>query len=513
MSKIKLLNNQGDIVTIEHSDTLSKQGNLVVNIKDVTKQVDTIADLKALDGSHKLVYVTGYYTKGDGAFGSHVFEWDATSTEVDNGGTVIKLDGVTTGRYKLKYDGAVNVKWFGVTPTDSVIDKTTKIQTAIDSLSKGKILVEANLNGPIANLGFYDYYDTSLNIPLSNLSNTENIELILEDRGTTTIIQNGHNVNGIVNEQTFKGSGYHQGVLVDTDNRLPSGTKGSGQVESNRATFGFRNGSVSKWQISNDIDALKHDGLTIYKNNPSLQMMHFHESGKIRIGRRASIQDFSEPSYGLSVCESMSIDSDSDKNLIINMRLLETGKLEGATPTIDGGSTTGNEASVIASHYSRLEATSGVYYEGNLTGISQVISPTTGNIRYGNRGFVDITEPRDAHVFNGDTSINSTGNPSLYFRSIPNWVSDSANTPTNSCNFLYVGSSGEFRFYSSDGSEAIDILANGNMRVWKGISGGANVTSLRPTGVVDGTMFFDQTLNKPIWYNNGNWYDANGTVV
>jgi len=41
MSKIKLLNNQGDEVTIEHSDTSSKQGNSVVDIKDITKQVDT----------------------------------------------------------------------------------------------------------------------------------------------------------------------------------------------------------------------------------------------------------------------------------------------------------------------------------------------------------------------------------------------------------------------------------------------------------------------------------------
>ena len=39
-TKIKLLNNQGDEVTIEHSDTVSVQGNSVINIKDVTKQVD-----------------------------------------------------------------------------------------------------------------------------------------------------------------------------------------------------------------------------------------------------------------------------------------------------------------------------------------------------------------------------------------------------------------------------------------------------------------------------------------
>jgi len=137
MSKINLLNNQGDEVTIEHSNTTSAQGNSVVNIKDVTKQVDTIADLKALDGSHKLVYVTGYHTAGDGAFGSHVFEWDATSTEADNGGTIIKLNSVATGRYKLKYDGAVNVKWFGAKDTNingnENFDSTVFIQAALNS--------------------------------------------------------------------------------------------------------------------------------------------------------------------------------------------------------------------------------------------------------------------------------------------------------------------------------------------------------------------------------------------
>ena len=134
MSKIKLLNNQGDEVTIEHSDTTSAQGNSVVNIKDVTKQVDTIADLKALDGSHKLVYVTGYHTKGDGAFGSHFFEWDATSIEADNGGTIIALTSIATGRYKLKYSGAVNVKWFGAIG-DGVADDTVAIQNAISILT------------------------------------------------------------------------------------------------------------------------------------------------------------------------------------------------------------------------------------------------------------------------------------------------------------------------------------------------------------------------------------------
>jgi hypothetical protein len=59
------------------------------------------------------VWVSGYHTKGDGAFGSNIFEWDSASTDADNGGTIIKLDSVVTGRYKLRYSGAVNVKWFG----------------------------------------------------------------------------------------------------------------------------------------------------------------------------------------------------------------------------------------------------------------------------------------------------------------------------------------------------------------------------------------------------------------
>jgi len=147
MSKIKLLNNQGDIVTIEHSDTASAQGNSVINIKDVTKQVDTIADLKLLDGTHKLVYVTGYHTKGDGAFGSHFFEWDATSIEADNGGTIIKLTSVTTGRYKLRYNGAINIKWFN--PPLNGIDDDTSYFIAADTVSNGGTVLVPYTTGGI----------------------------------------------------------------------------------------------------------------------------------------------------------------------------------------------------------------------------------------------------------------------------------------------------------------------------------------------------------------------------
>ena len=38
-------------------------------------------------------------------------------------------------------------------------------------------------------------------------------------------------------------------------------------------------------------------------------------------------------------------------------------------------------------------------------------------------------------------------------------------------------------------------------------------TSERPANPVDGQSVFDRTLNKPIWYSNGSWVDAMGTIV
>lgn len=85
------------------------------NSTNITTIINTIADFRQITNpsDNPIVWVSGYHSKGDGAFGSNIFEWDNTSTEDDNGGTIIKLDSVATGRYKLRYRGAINVKWFG----------------------------------------------------------------------------------------------------------------------------------------------------------------------------------------------------------------------------------------------------------------------------------------------------------------------------------------------------------------------------------------------------------------
>jgi len=100
----------------------------------------TIAKLRLIEGvANQLVYLTSYYTPNfafanpyDG--GSGHFAWDSTSTETDNGGTIIQATGVTTGRWIRLNSGSINVKWFGVVG-DSTTDDTVNVQAAMDYAS------------------------------------------------------------------------------------------------------------------------------------------------------------------------------------------------------------------------------------------------------------------------------------------------------------------------------------------------------------------------------------------
>lgn len=100
-------------------------------IQDYPIIVSTIADLRLTNGGDT-VLVKGYYADGDGGGGD--FYWDSTSTETDNGGTIIKATAITTGRWKRLFSGEINVRWFGATGDNST-DDTTTIQSAIDASS------------------------------------------------------------------------------------------------------------------------------------------------------------------------------------------------------------------------------------------------------------------------------------------------------------------------------------------------------------------------------------------
>ena len=118
-SKIKLSNANGKIVTIENND--SNMSDVTLNGASITKKVDTLANMRAMNELPETVWCSGYHTKNDGAFGSHFFRLKGLkTTEDDNGGTVIiaTIGGVDYV-YELQYDGAVNAKWFGAVPNDN----------------------------------------------------------------------------------------------------------------------------------------------------------------------------------------------------------------------------------------------------------------------------------------------------------------------------------------------------------------------------------------------------------
>lgn len=74
-----------------------------------TPSVDTIVDLIASQTSISTINVRGYYLPNDG--GGGLFNYDATQSAVNNGGTII--DG-----WVRQYSGAVNILWFGAKRDD-----------------------------------------------------------------------------------------------------------------------------------------------------------------------------------------------------------------------------------------------------------------------------------------------------------------------------------------------------------------------------------------------------------
>lgn len=104
--------------------------------------VASISGLKAFDTSNlttgDTLIVSGYYTEGDGGGGE--FYWDSTSTDADNGGTIIIPNGFSgPGRWLRKIDKKVNVRWFGA-KGDDISDDITAIQSTIDFAGVGGIV-------------------------------------------------------------------------------------------------------------------------------------------------------------------------------------------------------------------------------------------------------------------------------------------------------------------------------------------------------------------------------------
>ena len=143
-----------------------------VDVDSTTFQlVNNITDLRALDPAtittrdeHKVVILGGYNTIGDKP--QVMYIWNATSIESDNGGSVIKVDNISTGRWELvnTFDATgVDVRHFGVFGVDSIADATDVMSLQIGYANSYAYSIGLPLYFP-ANDGLTWYKINNLNI-------------------------------------------------------------------------------------------------------------------------------------------------------------------------------------------------------------------------------------------------------------------------------------------------------------------------------------------------------------
>lgn len=126
-------------------------------------QVDTIAELRltVAKASNDKASVLGYYSASDN-IDVREYYWDSLSVEADNGGTIIAVTGVVTGRWKMKYIyGNINVEDFGATITSET--NYASIQSAINFAAS--TVLNTGANQQVVNFGIvngssnqYRYY-------------------------------------------------------------------------------------------------------------------------------------------------------------------------------------------------------------------------------------------------------------------------------------------------------------------------------------------------------------------
>ena len=93
----------------------------------ITK-VTNIAQLRARKGTvNALAETLGYYTPSDG--GGNTYQWNNSSVLSDNGGSVIAVTGVATGRW-ISTSSTVNLKQFGA-KGDGTTNDTAAVAAAI----------------------------------------------------------------------------------------------------------------------------------------------------------------------------------------------------------------------------------------------------------------------------------------------------------------------------------------------------------------------------------------------
>ena len=141
-----------------------------VSTQTVPIFANTLAVQPALT-ARETIFTDGYSSQYDGGEGQ--FVWNSTSTATANGGTIIQVIGVSTGRWMRVYDQNIWVTWFGA-KGDGSTDDSAAIQAAINAAGIGGTVYfprllpyqSTNQTYVIANKLTLDYYANQLGVTL-----------------------------------------------------------------------------------------------------------------------------------------------------------------------------------------------------------------------------------------------------------------------------------------------------------------------------------------------------------
>ena len=111
------------------TDQITHHGMILREYLDEVLSINALRNLK-VTGDTASVYLRSYHLNA--GLGGGKFYWDSTNTQPDNGGTIIKVVNVTTGRWVRENTPYITPFMFGALG-DGVNMDTTAIQSAIDA--------------------------------------------------------------------------------------------------------------------------------------------------------------------------------------------------------------------------------------------------------------------------------------------------------------------------------------------------------------------------------------------
>ena len=181
--------------------------------------IENIAKLRLRKGTaHSKVYVLGYYTENDRGGGN--FYWNSSSTATEDNGFIIKVTGVTTGRWiRIIEDGVLYPEFYGA-KGDGTTDDYNAVRACLD-LAKTEKITKIQFLGKTYLMGTTLDIDTDIfmqGIPGYAGSNSTKLRFLYPTSGLTMTFPDAVRLEGIeiASNKSYPRDEDHVGIYSQT---------------------------------------------------------------------------------------------------------------------------------------------------------------------------------------------------------------------------------------------------------------------------------------------------------